>query len=304
MIEIRGSEVNDFLRCRHKWSLYWKQEVRPKQQNQKLDFGTAFHKFLEVLYSTGDYNKAVFEMLELSSYEDDTEMLQEVAKNYMSVYNEHMERFEVVETELKFSIPVDSIINYAGTIDLLLKEKSTGNIYFLDHKTTSVIDKYVKQSALDRQISRYWWALQQLGYDVKGFVYNIILKDFPRLPSLLKNGKVSTAKNQNTTYELYRKFLLDNGFNLEEYSDILYYLQTFPKEYFKQIEVYRNRYELLASISEFKATVDDMISAKIYRNITKDCAWDCPYVDLCTIGISGGDITLLQKSLFTQQPYL
>jgi hypothetical protein len=35
----------------------------------------------------------------------------------------------------------------------------------------------------------------------------------------------------------------------------------------------------------------------IYRNITKDCSWDCPVKDICKAGMDGSDVTYLENEL-------
>lgn len=288
MRAIRGSEYQDFLRCRLRWDYAWNKKLRPKRQNEKLAFGTVFHLYLELLYATGKHDLSMFE------WEQDRELLEGVATHYYATtYQEHMKRFNVLKTEFQFEVK-----GLAGTIDLIMQEKLTGHIYFVDHKTTSSIDKYVKNSELDRQISRYWWALQQLGYDVKGFIYNIILKDMPEYPTMLKNGTPSKAKSQNTTYELYHKYLVDNKLNISDYSEILDYLKDFPKQYFKQLEVFRSQNEIDNAIEEFFATASDMENVRIYRNITSDCHWDCAYKDLCHVAINGGNEQYLLDTLY------
>jgi hypothetical protein len=194
---------------------------------------------------------------------------------------------------------------------------------------------------MDRQISRYWWALQQIqngkgyvydkngtkhsatvfqprlnGKPLVGFIYNIILKDFPEPPKVLKNGTLSQAKNQKTTYELYVQAMKDHhkeeyGAYVVDYAEFLDYLKENPKEFFRRVEVHRLQPEIDASIEEFYYTAVDSKYLReqlelgkkeaAYRNITDLCSWDCQYKDICVAGFDGSDVNFLVDALYTRE---
>jgi hypothetical protein len=284
------------------------------------------------------------------------ELVCNVTTNYQRTYRDQ-DTFQVLAQELTFAIQISTKTGYTGTIDLVYLDNE-GRVRFMDHKTTTSLDKYEKNAAMDRQISRYWWALQQLqagkgyikldgewrpvsetvfGLQIKGreigpFTYNIVLKDYPVPPNFIKPDKktgkpnISKDKAQKTTYELYVKALLQAGLATETlegqidapgYEDFLTYLLETPKEFFRRVEVMRNQAEIDASIKEFFYTVKDLnqirsvienpktatgepVDAPIYRNITADCSWDCPFRDVCVAGFDGSNVNLLLNTLFTK----
>jgi hypothetical protein len=345
MVTVRGSEINDFLRCRKRWSYRWHDGLIPKKQNDKLFFGTLFHRFLEVLYNNGQQGTANEEMVRMfretdtsSIYQQELDdlwlMAQTVADNYYNHWWENDQNWKVLATELRFEIPLDEHVTFTGTIDLVYE--LDGKIYFMDHKTTASLDKYEKNSVMDRQISRYWWALQQIqngkgyvydkngnkhpatvfqprlnGKPLVGFVYNIILKDYPEPPKVLKDGSLSKAKNQKTTYNLFMKAVDDLGFSPDDYKDIIDYLKQTPREFFRRVEVHRLQPEIDASIEEFYYTAMDLkdlrkwlergVKEAAYRNITNDCSWDCQYKDICVAGFDGSDVNFLVDALYTRE---
>lgn len=358
MYIVRGSEMQDFLRCRLRWKYAWVDGFRPKTVNGKLFFGTLFHKFAEVFYSHLNAcevevakDHAVKTMLQLAQetdtsgmeqveYDELMDLVTKVADNYVSQWG-HMDEdnWEVIATELNFMIPITDMIAYEGTIDLIVRNKADGKVCFLDHKTTSSLEKYEKNSIMDRQISRYWWALQQLqkghgfikiddewmpventylfeclaGAEIGGFIYNIILKDYPVPPKVLKKGGLSKDKGQKTTYELYMKAIEENELNPDDYQDILEYLKENGKAFFRRVEVYRNQDEINAAMREYYWTVKDMGTVKArlgltnnaeevcYRNITSDCHWDCDYKDVCVAGFDGSNVDYLLNTLYTKE---
>lgn len=344
MVTVRGSEVQDFLRCRKRWAYRWHDGLIPKKQNDKLFFGTLFHLFLDVLYQTTDYNEAIMSMyrmieetdtssIEQTELDEMWDLLQKVAEGYINQWDWD-KSWKVLATELRFEIPLDEHVTFTGTIDLVYE--LDGNIYFMDHKTTASLDKYEKNSIMDRQISRYWWALQQIQngkgyvYDKKGnkhpasvfapringkplvsFIYNIILKDYPEPPKVLKDGSLSKAKNQKTTHKMYLDAILEKDISSIDYKEILDYLKEYPKEFFRRVEVHRLQPEIDASIEEFYYTAVDSkyvrerleLGAKevAYRNITNDCSWDCSYRDICVAGFDGSDVNFLVDALYTRE---
>jgi hypothetical protein len=178
----------------------------------------------------------------------------------------------------------------------------------MDHKTTSSLDIYENNARMDRQLSRYWWALKRLGYDVGGFIYNIILKDYPVKPKVLKKGDLSTAKNQNTTYALYMEAIEELGQQPEQYMDFLEYLENYPREYFRRVDVKRTDKELANAMFEFYYQAKEANAIKqgdnrdfIYRNITKDCSWDCPFMDACKADMDGSNIEFLMNMAFNKE---
>jgi hypothetical protein len=344
---IRGSEYADFLRCRRRWNWAWNEQLKPKKLNDKLFIGTLIHKWLEVYYETNDLLEADKAMQKMyleadTQYSDPVEMQElwelatAVTRNYVDTWYEEDQKYKVIATELQFMVKLDNDICFTGTIDLVLEDE-LGNVWFSDHKTTTSLEKYEKNSLMDRQISRYWWALQQIAAgvgrvkdketdmwvrfeplidkEIYGFFYNIILKDLPKKPELLKKGGLSKNKAQKTTWRLYMDAIAEHELDPIDYEDILDHLRELPNRYFKRVEVIRSQQEIDSAIWEFFYTAEDMAglragldlerslgtpsnnqtkpSDKLYRNITGDCAWDCQYKALCQAEIEGANTSLL-----------
>lgn len=314
--DFRGTEIGDFLRCRKRYDYRWFQNLEPKQVSDKLTIGSAIHKFLEAWYLERRFDESVEVMreyiiensahLEEVQLHDMLDLATNVCTNYVANYGMD-ENWTVKAVELPFSVRLDEHTNYVGTIDLVVEDQD-GHVWFIDHKTTAAIDIYDKNSDMDRQISRYWWALEQLGYNVHGFIYNIILKDFPVEPKVLKSGALSKDKSQKTTAQLYRQAIERNGLNEADYADFLQYLDEQPKEFFRRLKVERTVAERVAAIMEMEDVIDDIRhqklvqshyqQARMYRNITKDCHWDCPFKTLCIAEMDGSNADHIRSELF------
>ena len=348
---VRGSEVQDFLRCRKRWKWRWVDKLAPKRQDGKLFFGNLFHKFVEEYYNSGQNQGAGFFQMQTLFHETDTSRLEQVevdevwnladavTEKYVQMWKEADKKIQVIATEFTFAIPLAEGIAYTGTIDMIYLD-SDGRLWFKDYKTTNTVDKYIKKAKMDRQISRYFWALNQLaegnGYvwiseteewkpagewayqtvgalpKPHGFIYDVVARKVPKVPEILKKGGLSKNKAQDTTYATYLKALHDNNLLMEdgtvpsEYEEILDHLKSQEDEYgnrfFKRIQVFRHSEELESAIQEFFAAAVEMVKLKetiengtyekmeydpIYRNITDDCSWDCPFEGLCVADMDG-----------------
>jgi hypothetical protein len=227
------------------------------------------------------------------------ELLQGVATNYAKTYSDKDKGIEVLGTEVEFLIKLDEEVYMTGTIDLIYK--LDGKIRFADHKTVASIQMYVDKAQMDRQISRYWWALEQvaagvglikvaiedvpedapeeekykyekwdelLGKEIDGFDYNLIAKDFPKQPKELKPkkgqlvGALSQDKSQKTTYDLYIAKLDELGHDHGDYAEFLIMLQDKPDLFLNRLNVLRAKVELEASAMEFLYTAGDIRHVK------------------------------------------
>ena len=366
MKHVRGSEVSSFLRCRKQWKYSWIDNLEPKRQDNKLFFGNLAHKFFEAYYSNLNqrgakiaYDLGYLAMTDLFQQTDTSGMPQTeidelwdlasgVMDNYVKQWREADEGITVLATELRFAIPLDDETVYEGTIDMVYLDRD-GRLFFKDYKNVASIERYVDMAEMDRQISRYWWALEQLargnGYvwndekwedvnisglvdelkEPSGFFYDLILKDIPNVPEILKKGGLSVAKAQKTTYAIYLKKLDELGFieikedgtpdfcygESEKYREILDHLKAqeteFGNRFFRRIPVVRNDRETQAAMQEFMAVAEDMEQVRqfgsensAYRNINADCSW-CNYKALCVAEMDGSNAEMTKNLVYRQK---
>jgi hypothetical protein len=337
---VRGSEYQSFLNCRKQWYYQWVEGIEAKKPDKKLFFGTAFHKWLENYYNSGcnklqaDLETSIWineqdtKDMDQTDIDDMMSLMRGVAEHYHNTYGETDKDFKVIATELEFIIKLDDSLYMTGTIDLVYEVD--GKIRFMDHKTVSSITMYEEKAVMDRQISRYWWALKMIaagigevkdketgewvqyevlkGKSIDGFDYNLIAKDFPKEPKVLKSGKLSTDKSQKTTYELFMKKLNEVGVFTDDYLDFVEFLRTKPDQFTKRVDVRRSDAELESSAWEFSYTAGDIHDIKLmiknnpntiepltYRNITNNCMHMCQFKSLCQTAIDGGNVNMVKN---------
>jgi hypothetical protein len=341
---LRGSEYSDFLTCRKKWLYGWVEKITPKRPNNKLFFGTAFHKWLEEYYNQGCNKLSADLVTSVWINEQDTSgmeqveldelmaLLKGVATNYDKKYHDNDSQWKILATELEFLIKLEDDVYMTGTIDLVYEVD--GKIRFSDHKTVASISMYEEKSKMDRQISRYWWALKMIargigevknahgewvqmeslkGKEIDGFDYNLILKDMPKQPEVLKKGGLSKNKSQRTTYDLYLAKIYELGHDPLDYMEMLDMLREKEDLFFKRVKVQRMDTELDSSAWEFLYTAGDIHDVKLmltenpereetltYRSIGEHCSYMCQFKALCQTTIEGGNVSMVKNLAYTK----
>ena len=213
-------------------------------------------------------------------------------------------------TEVNFSVALPQVdmfdrpVFYEGTLDGIYTHRSTGHYFVAEYKTAKVFD--VRKLMTDDQVSAYVWVMRKCLPDAwdKGLFGGVVYKQFkktvPSVPKALVNGTLSTNKQQKTTYSEYRAALeqmfpgvpvtkLDS-----KYQEMLSYLsmqETYEgDDYINQQVVTRTNNNVAAQ--EMKICLDafEMLNnPAITTNPTRDCAWDCPFRDVCIAMDEGAD---------------
>jgi hypothetical protein len=174
------SQFSWWLKCPHKWYLDYVQGHKQFEDSVNTCFGTAIHEtfqhYLKTLYTETvevadsinmyDYFKTAFEnelkRTELKYTEDEyTEFVfdgEDIIKEFSETANriKHFpkEKYELIDIELEIEMPIKNNINFIAYVDLVLREKKSGNIKIFDFKTSSrgwndyMKDDYTKTSQL------------------------------------------------------------------------------------------------------------------------------------------------------------
>lgn len=150
-------------------------------------------------------------------------------------YDSDMVRWEVLGIEVPFKLPLHtakgtrSAWDFAGKIDLVLRDKNTGLIYIMEHKSMREAnpEKYKRELPLKPQPKGYAWAVKQLFGACHGVIYNAARKKVPTEPKVLQKPnqgrKLSVAAQYtDTTTELFKEAIrLHDPDNEAAYEEIL-----------------------------------------------------------------------------------
>jgi len=213
--------------------------------------------------------------------------------------------FDVVMPEVQFSHPMGEYngkeIVFAGTCDGLVKTPD-GKHWLLEHKTTAQFETDRKQGFKylfhDQQCLAYLWATRQdprfseWGMLPEGVIYTFLRKEVPKPPKLLKSGELSRAKNQKTTYELFRWAMKKYNAPEHAYTEILETLKAQPDKYVARANIHMGGQKRLDMFEEhLRAIVHDMFYGEIYPNpgmLGFNCKW-CPFFGPCNLSQNGVD---------------
>lgn len=319
---LRNSERTDFRRCPQRWHWRWNEHLVPIELNHgPLVFGTFGHLALAEWYIPGskrgrhpaetwdeitkDFVDAVKsdttgyldEDIE-GTWEDARELGHEMLVNYVNEYGED-EHWEVLWVERPGSQliphprknPREPLVNYCYTMDLIVRDHmANGRVRYVDHKFVKYIEK--KHLWIDSQNGGYLAiGTHQLRKEgiigpkeaVRDLTYNFLRK----------------AKFPDKPRNRFGEWLNKDGTPSKRQ----------PPPFFERVVVERTARE---RNSQIKHIGEEALAMKafrtgklqIYKNPTRDCAWDCSFFTLCGVHEAGGDVEGTKKMLYKKDdPY-
>lgn len=319
--------VNWIGACERRW--LWEQSWFPRGAASPLWLGSGVHEALASYYTSGldaargsyaswvaqsahtleakvspafwvDLSKAFWEQVELG-----TGMLE----NYFAWEPTHPLPGKVVEVEKFLSAKFSTGDELRGRLDLILEDGR--DLVVVDHKTYSSL-LAPELLEFDQQLTAYaWLARKVLGRTPEKLILNVLFRRAPRAPEVLKNGGLSRAKSQATTYELYLQELVARGLDPSSYRDYLETLQSEDgSQFFKRLETSRADDEL--NIFEARAEsalrrVDEVLNGGIDEAIAmpsfSQCRF-CPFKQPCLALDRRDDWQWLLESGFSTETLL
>jgi len=174
------SQFSWWLKCPHKWYLDYVRGLKQFEDSVNTCFGTAIHEtiqtYVKTLYTESVEKADSIELYKLFKETFERELKNTEVKHTDDEYTEFMfdgediltefsktanrikhfpkEKYECVDVELEVEMPVKNNVNFVAYIDLVLREKKTGDIKIFDFKTSSngwndsMKDDYTKTAQL------------------------------------------------------------------------------------------------------------------------------------------------------------
>jgi hypothetical protein len=317
MTDITYSMIASFKSCQKKFKYSYVDLLRSKTTPQALALGSYVHELLDAFYTAcmnkEDPVRAValktVECIDICPEDEIRELGNKMMKNYILNYADDWSKLKILAVEEEFCVPIPGVdANLRGKFDLVF-EGTDGRIYLGEHKTTALsIEARKSNLELDEQCSYYMWALQKimeeqgLGEKVAGVMYNILRKKSPRIPEPLKKGGLSKAKSIDTTYDVYLKAILDNGYNPDDYADMLAMLKERGNTFFGRELVTRSEAEMKQIEKDIIHSCKQISKEDYYvRNRHEGCARTCSYRDLCLAELRGGDTEYIINECFDKK---
>jgi len=180
--------------------------ANPRQAATALQFGLAWHKFLELYYNGVSFEMAYAEAcLEIHNPDQkrNASTLYTIAKLYLERWAK--DDFHVDHTEIGFLVDIEGFL-YGGRLDGIIEHRE--GIYVMEHKTASRMGPtYFNQWHTSSQVRGYAYGLGALKENVKGVLMNIayiakvpdVFREFIKIPKVIlldwKQSAVDTMLN-------------------------------------------------------------------------------------------------------------
>ena len=313
MQKLTNSARNKFAACHRAYQLFYVQGKRPVIPSDALGFGTAMHALLEGVWG-GSSSKAKGEGAGVPAfntgdpYRDMT--LKALYEGYLDRWERYDdERFERVAAEVYFEAPlmnpetggISKTWVLAGKIDAIAREKSSGKLYIIEHKTTSQDigpgSDYWRRLAIDGQVSGYYVGAQANGYDVENCLYDVIrkptIKPYKATPEdkrkYNKDGSLSKTCREfdETPEEWYHRLELD--------------IIQRPDYYYARVEVARSADDLTDYLFDMWAVGREIADAQRLGRFSRNpqnCQsyGKCEFFDVCSGCADIDDVTLFRNA--------
>ena len=313
MQKLTNSARNKFAACHRAYQLFYVKGKRPVIPSDALGFGTAMHSLLEGVWG-GSSSRAKGEGDGGTSfntgdpYRDMT--LKALYEGYLDRWErDDDERFERVAAEVYFEAPlmnpetggISKTWVLAGKIDAIARERSSGKLYIIEHKTTSQDigpgSDYWRRLAIDGQVSGYYVGAQSNGYDVENCLYDVIrkptIKPYKATPEdkrkYNKDGSLSKTCREfdETPEEWYHRLELD--------------IIQRPDYYYARVEVARSADDLTDYLFDMWAVGREIADAQRLGRFSRNpqnCQsyGKCEFFDVCSGCADIDDVTLFRNA--------
>lgn len=290
---------------------------RPKVQGEALRFGSLIHTGLEAWWLDDGTGRLVAALEAMAGREfDDYE--QAAAEELLAGYDARWQgddRYEVLAVEVTFFAPLlnpetgaaSRTWTLAGKLDGVLRNRHTGAVVLLEHKTTTdnfadPVDPYWTKLGMDAQVSHYYLGAESLGHEPEACLYDVLLRPrqeplkatpfeqrkYTEKPSKLKDGTVRPA---GSLYASQREFdETPEQYRARVRADI----QANPSKYFERREIARTENDIREYLGDVWAEGRMMreaeLAARSPRN-PESCHrfGTCSFWDSCAYGLKLAD---------------
>ncbi len=303
------SRLKTFRSCARKHELRYVKRIVPTTKRESLAFGTLFHIALESFWGGKDVDTALTDMIIAAAKESTDPMI--VAKvralvlGYVKSWAPVRNDYHVLAVEAPFAFPLlnpdtmaaSRTFQMEGKIDLILKEKATGRVLLVEHKTTAddISDDsahYFKKLAMDGQLSLYVVGAESLGHTIDGIIYDVAAK-----PGLTPKKATPIADRKYTKEGKLYAAQRERDETVEEFGvRVAEDLAERPARYFRRVEVARLEAEIREGMKDVwhdaRIMRESELAGRAPRNPDACTLYGtCEYFDVCAYGLDPAQST-------------
>lgn len=348
---LRTSERSTFKRCQQRWVWSYVEGLKPLRDKNPLWFGQGIHLALAEWYQPGfkrgphpsetwmNFARDAGRMIP-QEYEDDElryvdafELGIEMCNNYVDEYGKDHD-WEVLATEQTFKFLVRDprignrakrklIAKYLGTFDGVYRDKRTGEVWLMEHKTAAAI--IITHLALDDQAGSYLFVAEAIlkaagmmrqDEHIAGIMYNFLRKaktDVRPVDALGRRTNKPTKAHflaqlpgVDDKMTLKQLIAMADDLGVRVLGDVS---ASQPSSLFLREPVWRSEGDKLSMhiriINEVKQ-IEMVRSGELEptKTPTKDCSWDCDFFRMCQLHESRDDWEEYRDSMYKRvDPY-
>ncbi len=309
-MKVSQSKIKLWRHCHAAYNYRYNKNLERRLRAHPLVLGTLVHECIEY-WLQGKSHKRLFTKArndlkplfpeERLEYMDTIALAETMVAGYIDQHEN--DGLEPVEVELHIDVPLIEDITFTGKVDSIQRDIRNNRLHQVEHKTcASIPDEKSRMS--DMQTLLYDWALQELGHPkISSVIWDYLRKKAPTVPNVLKNGSLSVAKNMDTTYEVYRQTILDEGLKVKDYKDFLAELKQRENTFYRRIKMPVSKGATASVVKDAQSSalqIRDLGETLTDRNLSRDCSW-CDFYLLCQSDLRGGDTEFLIKKEYKQR---
>lgn len=310
-IILSNSMAKAWQRCHKQYGYKYIQLITPRTSGLPLYRGNWLHELLEAYYNTGkwkwrhkeltkEYNKLFDE--EKMMYGDLPTICGAIMVGYLRKWRAEEENWNIVGTEMQFDVPLPHGHTFRLKLDALVEDE--WGLWLMEHKSHKKIPDS-NYRFMDIQTARYYWAIEQVGYEPIGVLWNYIRTKVPTVPKLAyagtKRERMSTAKI-DTDAITYLKAVKDFGLDPRDYRDVILALKN-NESFFVRERVPKPKEVSRRLVKDLVIIADEIEEAQdrgtdLIRTIDRSCAYMCSFTQPCLAELYGGDAKQILKANF------
>ena len=305
IVKISASALDEFLTCPKRYFWNRVKNIQPVERPEALDLGSAVHCGLAYIYTSLQNEQTDKEIIRQFAIDKVREYAEEhcmddestckaiaIVDCYIDSEWDLLLNYEIlcIETYFKFRLQpftkelldvlsLDKEFWIHGYFDAVVKDRQSGHILVIEHKTTGMMsDEYLQRSHIDYQVSIYAMACKEVFGKCDGIIYDAISKPKHIMQTGETDEEFDLRKAASKTGRIKRK-------EAETKDQFISRVEaSFCDESFRQEFIPCDEEWLKDQTTDIEEVVRLMTLNKLYHKCPGNCLkyGACPYMDLCT----------------------
>lgn len=309
---VSQSKVKTYLRCRQAYHYKYVLKLKAKKKSRPLQFGTMIHGMIEN-YCNGEDPFGYFDtispqdMAMIEENQDDFGDIITDCRDIMTGYLEEWSKLDKKEhrflrkagqrAEHHFEIELLPDVIWNGKIDALIKTRDYGLRVIVEHKSFGNSMPGEDARWRDLQPASYFRACEMLGWGTfDGFYWDYIKSSPPKIPGVLKDGKLS-QKSIDTLPCTVKRVIEERGERVSDYPSLMASAKANQEKRFTRISSSVSPQVVDYTFENFTRTVKEMVDnhgKPPIMSVDKHCSW-CDYQPLCRARLQGNDFDFIKE---------